>query len=70
MRLGQVFRQFFMGPVGAVEPLLGGTCDDPAADLVGQSEGDLAWGAWGVAWAESVQVLSQRWTVRGVRARS
>src|SRR5689334_21423852 len=48
-----------MGPVGAVESLLGRSVDDPAADLVGQSSRDFAGCALGLARPQTIEALVQ-----------
>src|SRR5262249_8888376 len=46
--LAEVVGEFLVGPVGPVQPLLGGTVDYPCADLVGQCCGNLARFAFGL----------------------
>lgn len=53
--LQQVIGQLFMGPVGAVQPLLGRPFDDPALDLLGQFGRDVAGLARGLARADAVE---------------
>src|SRR3954468_15689298 len=57
--LVQVVGQLFVGPVGAVEPLLGGPLDDPTADLFRQGSGDLAGGTFGFTRTQAAEAALQ-----------
>src|SRR5207245_2290319 len=55
--LVQVVGQFFMGPVGAVKPLLGRSLDDPAFDFLVHRGGDLGLSALGLARSQAIESL-------------
>jgi hypothetical protein len=57
--LEQVVGQLLVGPVGAVETLLGRPLDHPALHLVGQPGGDLAGVARGLARADALEAALQ-----------